>query len=504
MIDILHTNNGYSSPIPHIVIIGGGITGLSAAFYLEREAQARGLAIRYTLIEREKRWGGKLLTDTVDDFVIEGGPDSFITQKPWGVQLARDLGLGDQLIPISERRGKVYVFSRGRLQPMPDGMMLIVPTRIMPFALSPLISPVGKLRMALDLVLPARRDSSDETVADFIRRRLGREALDKLAEPLLSGIHNSETERQSIMATFPRLREVEARHGSLIRGMVTQRAASLRRQATSARPSTPLANSPFVTLKNGVAGLTNALVQSLTGRLINGRGVATVAHDPTASRPYRIHLDDGERLDADIVMLTAPAYTAADLVESFLPRLATGLRQIRYVSTGTVSLAYRRADVGTLMDGYGVVIPRTEGRRINAITISSSKFAHRAPDDSVLLRVFVGGSRNPDVMDLEDTALLALVQAELRTVLGLQATPLFSRIYRWPRANPQYDVGHLEHMNALERLCPPGLLLSGSAYRGVGIPDCAHQGQQAAMDALAYVDTLPAGQYATSNAVEAS
>lgn len=484
-----------------VAIVGGGITGLSAAFYLERAARAAGRPVHCTVIERDARFGGKLLTDTVGECVVEGGPDSFITQKPWGLQLARELGLADQLIPTNERRRKVYVLARGRLRPMPDGMMLVVPTRMLPFALSPLISPLGKLRMVLDLLIPPRRDSGDETLAEFIRRRLGREALDKLAEPLMSGIHNSETERQSIMATFPRLREVEAQHGSLIRGMVAQRAAALRRQATSAgqgsadaRPDANLATTPFVTLKNGVAGLTDALVRALSGRLISGRGVAALAHDPAEARPYRLRLDDGEVLEADAVIMAAPAYTTAELVAPFVPELADGLRQIRYVTTGTVSLAYSHAAIGPLLDGYGLVIPRAEQRRINAITITSSKFAHRAPDDTVLLRVFVGGSRNPDVVDLDDAALLALVRAEVNSILGIRAEPLWSRIYRWPRANAQYDVGHLERMDALEALCPLGLLLSGSAYRGVGIPDCVRQGQQAAAAALAHLGRLRLAQ----------
>ena len=435
----------------HVAIVGGGISGLSAAYYLERAARAAGRPVRCTIIERDTRWGGKLLTDTVGDFVVEGGPDSFITQKPWGLQLARELGLADQLIPINERRGKVFVLSRGRLQPMPDGMMLVVPTRMLPFALSPLISPLGKLRMALDLLIPARHDNGDETLADFIRRRLGREALDKLAEPLMSGIHNSETERQSILATFPRLREVEAQHGSLIRGMVAQRSAAARRKATGqpAGDKPSLAASPFVTLKNGVVGLIEALLSALSARLIGGRGVAGLTYEPAAARPYHLHLDDDETLDADAVIMAAPAYATAELVEPFVPALADGLRQIRYVTTGTVSLAYRRETLGRMPDGYGLVIPRAERRRINAITVTSSKFAHRAPDDSVLLRVFVGGSRNPDVVDLDDAALLALVRAELGVTLGTQAEPLWSRIYRWPRANPQYDVGHLERMDLL-------------------------------------------------------
>ena len=492
---MVYARPDHARETPHVVIIGGGISGLSTAFYLQRQAQDAGVPLRYTLVERDTRFGGKLVTDTIGEFVVEGGPDSILAQKPWGVQLAHDLGLEDQLIGINNLPRKVAFLTKGRPRPMPEGMTLIVPTKLGPFLRSPLLSPLGKLRMLLDLVIPPRQGDADETLADFIRRRFGEEALLKLAEPLLAGIHNSESERQSLLATFPRLREIELQYGSLIRGMrAQQRDKETGRQGDSRasnpgvtpsprHPVTP--SSPFVTLKGGIGSLTDALVRALDGRLISGMGVAALEYDPTAARPYRVRLEDGEVLDADAVVLTAPSFAAADLVERFQPELATGLRRIRYVTTGTVSLAYAKSAIGAPLDGYGLVIPRTERRRINAVTISSSKFTHRAPDDAVLLRVFVGGSRNPDVAELDDLPLLELARAELRGILGIRAEPLWSRIYRWPRSNPQYDVGHLAHIDALEALCPAGLYLAGSAYRGVGIPDCARQGRDTAANALA-------------------
>jgi oxygen-dependent protoporphyrinogen oxidase len=415
------------------------------------------------------------------------------------VQLVHDLGLADQLIGTNELRRKVYFLSGGRPRPMPDGMTLIVPTKLGPFLRSPLLSPLGKLRMLLDLVVPPRQGDADETLADFIRRRFGEEALLKLAEPLLAGIHNSESERQSLLATFPRLREIERQHGSLIRGMRASRRKtederrktiddSLVDQSSIVdRPSSSVNQAAFVTLKGGIGALTDALARALDGRLISGMGVAALDYEPTASRPYRVRLEDGEILDADAVILTAPAFSAADLVERFQPELAAGLRRIRYVTTGTVTLAYAKRDIGEPLDGYGLVIPRTERRRINAVTISSAKFAYRAPDDAMLLRVFVGGSRTPDVAELNDAPLLDLARAELRDILGIRAEPLWSRIYRWPRSNPQYDVGHLARIDALEALCPARLYLCGSAYRGVGIPDCARQGSEAAAKVLEMV-----------------
>ncbi len=477
-----------SHETPHIVIIGGGITGLSTAFYLQRQAQAAGVSLRYTLVERDPRFGGKLLTDTIGQFVVEAGPDSIITQKPWGVQLARELGLADQLIGTNELPRKVAFLSHGRPHPMPEGMTLIVPTKLGPFLRTPLLSPLGKLRMLLDLVIPPRQGDADETLADFIRRRFGEEALVKLAEPLLSGIHNSESERQSLLATFPRLREIELQYGSLIRGMrAVQRTKNQEPRttvSTNGSQFSVLGSSPFVTLKGGMGALADALVRALDGRLIGGQGVAALDYDSAANQPYRVQLEDGEILDADAVVLTAPSFDAAELVASFQPALAAGLRRIRYVTTGTVSLAYAKREIGAPLEGYGLVIPRTERRRINAVTISSSKFTHRAPDDAVLLRVFVGGSRNPAVAELDDAPLLELARAELHDILGIRAEPLWSRIYRLPRSNPQYDVGHLAHIDALEALCPAGLYLAGSAYRGVGIPDCTRQGRDTAARAL--------------------
>lgn len=242
-----------------------------------------------------------------------------------------------------------------------------------------------------------------------------------------------------------------------------------------------------MTLRGGVGDLVAALVAALEGPLLSGRAVAAIDYEPAAEHPYRVCLDDGAVLPADAVILTAPAFAAADLVAPFQPELAADLRRIRYVTTGTVSLAYRCADLDGRIDGFGLLVPRSERRRINACTMTSIKFDHRAPDDYALLRVFVGGSRTPDVVDLDDAALLALVRAELRDILGIAAEPVLARIHRWPRANPQYDLGHLDRVEALEARCPPGLLLAGSAYRGVGIPDCVSQGKQAADRALALV-----------------
>jgi oxygen-dependent protoporphyrinogen oxidase len=472
--------------VPRIVIIGGGIAGLSTAWYLQKAARDQGQPCQITIIERDPRLGGKLLTDTIHlpdaatPLLVEAGPDAFIAQKPWGLQLAKELGLEDQLMSTKPARHKVYVLHKGRPYPLPDGVNLVVPTKFWPFVRSPLVSWRGKLRMALDLVLPARKGSADEALADFITRRFGSEALDKIAEPLMAGIHNAESDRQSLTATFPRFRQVEQQYGSLIRGMRAARAKTAPANQTL---------SPFVSLRGGIQSLVTALVAQLEVELLVGRSVTGLERDATANPAYRVQLDDGTFCAADAVVLAVPAFAAADLVADHSQQLASGLRQIRYVSTGTVTLAFRRAEIGQPLDSYGLVIPQSEQRRINAVTMLSRKWDHRAPEDYVLIRAFVGGSKNPAVLGLDDAALLQLVRDELRIIFNITAPPAWSGIYRWPLANPQYDVGHLERVAELETQCLPGLYLCGSAYRGVGIPDCVRQGQETAAKVLQHVNS---------------
>lgn len=473
-----------------VAIIGGGISGLAAAYYLEKHARQANRPLRYTLIERSPSPGGKIVTDHVHGFgdtpfIVEGGPDSFLTQKPWALQLARELGLDNDLLGTNDHKRKTFVLNKGKPTPLPDGVMMIVPTRFMPFALSPLISPLGKLRMGLDFFIPKRQDDSDETLADFIRRRLGDEALDKIAEPLMSGIYNAEAERQSILATFPRFRDIEKKHGSLIRGMLAARNSRAGTRAPAHSDSAPkAATSMFVSLRSGTHGLVKAVAAALTGELRLNTGVERITRsdtNPSEQAPrYQLHLSDGSVVNAEAVLLATPAYVSADLLADVAPGAADLLATIRYVSTGTLSFGFRRSEVHHPLNGFGVVIPRSEKRPINAITWSSTKFDHRAPQDHVLLRVFFGGSRNPDMVDRSDDELIAIARSELRQLLGIDAEPVMHRLYRWRNATPQYDIGHLERVAAIEAALPAGLYVTGSPYRGIGIPDCVHQGQQSA------------------------
>ena len=458
-----------------VAIIGGGIAGLSTAWYLQQASN-----LKYVLLEESDRWGGHIRTERVDDFVIEAGPDSFITQKPHGLQLVRELGLENRLLGTNDQMRQVYVLNRGKVTPMPDGILLIVPTKFMPFVLSPLISPFGKLRMGMDLFIAPKRDGADETLADFVRRRLGSEALDKIAEPLLSGIYNSEAEKQSLLATFPRFRTLEEQYGSLTRGMLASR--------RNGPPAPSLSNgkiSAFASLRGGMEEMIRALVAQLTGDLRLRTTVRKISRDENET--YVITTDAGTPLYAQAIVLATPAFVAAELLSEVAPNVARDLQAIRYVSTGTISLAYRVSDIRKPLNGFGVVVPRSERRPINAITFSSIKFSQRAPEGFALLRMFFGGSRSPQSMELDDKALATTVREQLRELLGIESAPLFHRIYRWHRSNAQYDVGHLERVSNLEKSLPGGLYLTGSAYRGVGIPDCIKQSQDMAKRIIAEV-----------------
>jgi oxygen-dependent protoporphyrinogen oxidase len=466
---------------PHVVVIGGGIAGLAAAYALQERARAIGSPLVCTLVEARQRLGGVILTERVDGFVIEAGPDSLLTQKPWGLELCQRLGMSHRLIGTNDQQRKIYILWGGQLHPLPEGLMLIVPTRVGPLLRSPLLSWFGKLRMGLEYFLPPRRSNGDESLAGFVRRRLGREALEKIAEPLLAGIYAGLAHDMSLLATFPRLRELEVAHGGLIRGMLAQRRAMNRQHPPAL----------FMAPRGGMGEIVEALSMRLDRVTIRlGERVQAVVPQgagKTPSQGYAVHLEHTPPLHAAAVVFATPAYATAQLIEGFHPRLAEALRAIPYVSSATISLAYRRTDVPHPLDGFGFLVGRHERRRITAATWTSTKFSHRAPAGHILMRSFVGGVGHEDLVGLDDAALIRLVGAELGEILGITTAPLLARVYRWARANPQYLVGHLERVDAMEQMLAPypGLFLTGSAYRGVGVPDCIHQGFQMAERALA-------------------
>ena len=468
-----------------VVIVGGGITGLAAAYFLLKRSQGLKPSIEVTLVEPE-RLGGKIVTERVQGFLVEGGPDAFLTQKPWAVQLCRDLGLGEQL--VAPRPGKTYALVKGRLRRLPEGAMGLIPTRLSSFAKSELFTPWGKLRMGLDLFLPPKRDDQDESLAQFITRRLGREALDRLAEPLLAGVYAADPQCLSVNATFPMLRELERRYGSLIRGALRmQRQRRNQRSPRSGEKPSPV----FLTLRDGLETLTEALVSRIEPRVRVLKGRRVVRLDPLV-KGYRLALDDGSTLEADAVVLTTPAFVAAELVEPLSAEAAELLVQIPYASTAVVSLGFRRPDVEHPLDGTGFVVPRAEGRELSACTWSSSKWPGRAPEGFVLLRAFFGRFGRSDVLSLEDAELVELALDELRGLLGVRGRPALARVHRWPRAMPQYLVGHRERLVQIEQALSehPRLILAGAAYCGIGLPDCIRQGEEVAERLLALLGRL--------------
>lgn len=465
------------------LVVGAGIAGLTAAYRLRRLDPAAAI----TIIEAEERLGGKVLTERRGGFVIEGGPDSFLTLKPWGLALCRELGLESRLHGADGRARRSYVLWRGRLHEFPEGMSGLVPARLGPLFRSALLSPLGKIRLAMEWIVPRRRGDADESLASFLRRRLGRQAYERLAEPLMAGIFAGDGESLSLPATFPALREMEASHGSLLRAL---RAA--RRGEGRGAASGPAAGWPaFVTLEGGLAEIIDALHERLE-RVEVRRGSRVTSLRRTASG-YEAGFERHAALAADAVILATPAFVGAGLLSDLDPDLAGALRAIPHVSTATVSLAYPRSALARPLDGAGYVVPRAEGREVVACTWVSSKFPHRAPEGCALIRVFVGRSGRESLLERGDEALVEEVRRDLRPVLGVSAPPIFSRVHRWPLGMPQYTLGHRERLETIDRrlAAHPGLFVAGACLRGVGLPDCIRSGEEAAEAAAAWLARRP-------------
>ena len=448
-----------------VAIVGGGISGLSAAYGLHRQG------VSFALFERDTRLGGVIQTDKIDGFTIDGGPDSLLVQKPAALDLCRELGLGDRLVPTLEPR-TVYVVRDGRLHPMLEASVLGIPTRVWPLVTSSLLSFGGKLRMLGDLLQPSGPADRDESVAAFFSRRFGPETVDYIAEPLLAGIHAGDVDRLSMRALFPRLVEAEQRHGSVIRAF---------RALKSPRPRDGI----FRSLPDGIGEMTAAIERTLPGDALR-RGADVEGIEGRG--PFRIANTGGPPQTARQLIMAVPAYVASELLASVDPRLGALCGEIRYESTATVVLAYPKASVTHPIRGTGFVVPRVERSvSVTAGSWISSKWPYRAPDDQVLVRGFVGGARQPDALDADDDALVARVDADFRRLLGITTTPHLRRVYRWPRRNAQHEVGHLERLMAIElRLDElPALHLIGAGFRGVGIPDCVQHGRAAADAAVA-------------------
>jgi protoporphyrinogen/coproporphyrinogen III oxidase len=434
-----------------VVIVGAGIAGLSAAY----ELQKRGLS--FVILERGSRAGGVILSEKVGDYTIDGGPDSLLTQKPEGIKLCEELGLGDRLVPTKPPR-LAFIQRGGCLHPLPASSVLGIPTRLGPFIRTQLFTWAGKARMGAELFVPPRKDDSDESIGSFMRRRFGDEAVTYLAEPLLAGIHAGDVDRLSIRALFPRFVETERAHGSLLR--------AFRRQPRS----TVSQEGVFRSLPGGLSELIDTLVNALPQRSLR----LNTAAARLSLNPHRVETAAGDVIAGRAVILAAPAYVTSELTREVDAGLSRLCGEIDYASSGTVAMAFPRSAVAHPLNGSGFVVPRAEGSGILAASWLSSKWPHRSPDDRVLMRAFVGGGRDPEALQKTDAELITLALAALRPLLGISGEPLLTRVYRFARASAQHEVGHLDRMAAIDRALAarPGLYVTGSGFRGVGIPDC--------------------------------
>ncbi|WP_027091270.1 protoporphyrinogen oxidase [Cohnella thermotolerans] len=480
--------------VRRVAILGGGITGLSAAFYLKRQASEQGRDIQVTVLEKSGRLGGKVNTLRKRGFVIERGPDSFLGRKLPMLHLARELGLLGELVGTNPQAVKTYLAMNGRLQPMPKGLNLGIPNDLGAFARNSVVSPLGKLRALDELRLPPKTDDADETVGAFLERRLGREMVERIAEPLLAGIHAGNLYRLGLRATFPQFAEMERKYGSVIRGMIEARklapvagakAAEARSAAVGGARIPPTA---FLTFRNGLSTLIETLEERLRAdgadiRL--GAEVTALRQSAGGAPAYRLELADGSAAEADAVLLALPAYATGELLAPFVDVEALN---IEHASVANVVLAYDARGFDHKLDGSGFLVPHSEGRTITASTWTSSKWGHTAPAGKRLVRCYVGHADDASAVELPDEELTAAVRRDLRDLMGLTAEPEFVEITRLRRSMPQYPVGHVERLAAFKRRLEerlPGVYATGAAFDGVGLPDCVAMARDIAGEIMA-------------------
>jgi oxygen-dependent protoporphyrinogen oxidase len=474
-----------------IIIIGGGVAGLGAAYKVARAA-AEGHDVEFVLVEKDRRLGGKIQTEMVPDsseqgsFVVDGGPDCFLTEKPACHRIAKLTGIFDDELPTDDSRRRTWILSRGKLHQMPDGVMMFAPTKFVPFATTGLFSWQGKIRMALDLFIPPKKvapgEFNDETLENFVVRRMGRECLDRLAEPLVGGVHASDPAQMSLAATFPRLLEMEQKYGSLMKAFIaTRRKIEEMRRKYPAKPGEK-PRTFFTSFVNGMQQLTDRMADK-AGRERIHTGLAVRSLRRTSENGWCASLSDGSSINGNAVIIATESWTAEPLVRPHDKDIADALATIPTSSSATVSIAFNEDEVGFDLNAFGVLCPLIEGRALMAATFSSTKWPGRAPEGKVLLRGFVGGPHNQEILKHSDEELVQKVLTEFRDILGLNpfAKPLFSRVFRWYLGMPQYTLGHLDRIALIEDRSGqiPSLALAGGSYRGVGVPNCIESGERA-------------------------
>ena len=481
-------------------IIGGGIAGLAAAYELEKARKA-GAAVEYTLFEARERLGGVLSSEIVNGAVLERGPDSFLSEKPAAAELCRELGLGAELTPSNDVARKTWVVVKNRLVPLPDGLMFLVPTKLIPTALTRLFSFPTKVRMALELLHPPRPSGQDEAVATLVERHFGSEVVDRLADPLLSGIFGGDAAQLSARAVLPRLVEMESQYGSLTRGMLAahrqmraRAKAAAQKNGPTQAGSRPATRSIFTTLRGGMQQLVDALAARLDPGCV--RLSTPVGGLEKVEGGWRVEAGGASEV-YDAMIMASPAWATGALLTPVDAALGEELSAIPYSSSITVNLVYDEAKLGRLPDGFGFLVPAVEGRAMLACTFVHRKFLGRTPPGKAVLRAFLGGMKNEALLAGTDAALIATVRRELSEILGgivsgIEIEPEHAQVSRWPRAMAQYAVGHQERLERItdRAAALPGLKLAGNAYDGIGIPDCIRLGRRAAKELLT-ASTLP-------------
>ena len=486
--------------VRRVAVIGGGVAGLAAAYTLARARQS-GAPVEEMLFEASPWLGGVIRTETVDGFVVEAGPDSFLAEKPQAAAMARVLGLGNDLMGSNDHARRTYIAHRGRLVPLPDGLMFLVPTRLWPMITTRLLPLSAKLAAVREMFYsPPNGEREDESVASFVRRHFGAAMVENIADPLLAGVYGGDSAELSVRSVLPRFYEMERQHGSLTRatlkGMRERNAAKKKIDGVTAKDVAAPSSLPlFMTLKGGLQQMTVRLASQVDkNRVFMCRRVAGLelasggpggAAD-SCSRRFKIACEGDKVYDADAVILALPANLAGGLVSAVDPRLSELLAGIPYSSSMTVTLGFDAHARAALPPGFGFLVPRKEQRRMLACTFVHAKFDHRVPEGKALLRCFLGGARDPDVLGVPDEDVVHGVRRELSDLMNFTAEPLFYRVHRWPGAMAQYPVGHTARVAAIEQRLQelPGLYLAGNAFSGIGISDCIRTGKGAAEKAV--------------------
>jgi protoporphyrinogen/coproporphyrinogen III oxidase len=471
-----------------VAIVGGGTSGLAAAFALEKHKKL-GAEIEYVLFESSPRFGGVIRTESVDGCVVEAGPDSFLTEKPWAAELCRELRLGDQLIGSNDAERKTYILVNGRLVPLPDGLQFMVPTRLTSAFFSPLFSWGTKARILREWFYRADSTGTESTVAEFVERHYGREMVERVADPLLAGVYGGSADELSVKSVLPRFLEMEAKHGSLGRAMVAarrQRGSAEAELHSNGQPGAAVpTRSPslFTSLRGGMQAMVDALAARIPAeaRRLNA-GVEAVRRE---SGKWLV-ISSGRTEEFDAVILATPAHVAGGLLANASAELAAELNAIRYSSSVTVILGFDKSVRAALPAGFGFLVPRTEKRRVLAATFVHNKFSGRAPEDRALIRCFLGGTGDEEILQRSDDEILGMVRRELREILGIRAEPLLARVFKWKRAMALYEIGHSARVERIRGLvaATPGLALAGNAYGGIGVPDCVREGAKAVENIL--------------------